>query len=123
MARILVIDDDRLRELLRVLLEKAGHEVDEAPEGGAGLRAYRARPADLVVCDLFMPGQEGLETIRALRLAAPAAKVLAISGGGLHGTVGALPTALLLGAVAALHKPFGGPELLGAVARALGRED
>ena len=57
MARILLIDDNAaLRNLLRLQLEAAGHEVLEAADGGEGIRLYRRQPADLVLCDLFMPG-------------------------------------------------------------------
>ena len=66
MARILVIDDvDHMRRLLRITLEEAGHQVGEAREGREAMRLLREHPADLVFCDLFMNGQDGLETIRA----------------------------------------------------------
>ena len=68
MARVLVIDDvDYLRELLVIALEEAGHQVSEAREGREAMRLLREQPADLVFCDLFMEGQEGIETIRQLR--------------------------------------------------------
>jgi CheY-like chemotaxis protein len=118
MARILLIDDeDILRRLTRLLLERGGHEVEEAPDGDAGLRAFRERRADVVVCDLFMPGREGMETIAELRR--EGARVVAISGGGAVGAVGLLDVALAMGACAALAKPFGRQELLDAVSEAL----
>lgn len=118
MARILLIDDeDALRRMTRLLLERGGHEVEEAPNGDAGLRAYRERGADVVVCDLFMPGREGMETIAELRR--EGARVVAISGGGAVGAVGLLDVALAIGACAALPKPFGLEQLLDAVGRAL----
>ncbi|MEO6111274.1 MAG: response regulator, partial [Nitrospiraceae bacterium] len=53
MATILVIDDQEpVRRLLRTVLERAGHEVTEAPNGRLGLAAYRERPADLVITDI-----------------------------------------------------------------------
>ena len=56
MATILVIDDqDAVRTLLRTVLEGAGHEVTEAPNGRLGPAAYRERPADLVITDILMP--------------------------------------------------------------------
>jgi CheY-like chemotaxis protein len=108
MARILVIDDDRaLCGLLRAVLHEAGHEVEAASDGAAGLRLLRDRPEfDLVLCDLFMAGTDGLQTIRALRRGFPGLPVVAISGGGFGGTVDMLPVARLLGAARCLHKPF-----------------
>ena len=56
MATILVIDDQApLRRLLRTVLERAGHEVTEAPNGRLGLAVYRERHADLVITDMLMP--------------------------------------------------------------------
>jgi CheY-like chemotaxis protein len=113
---ILLIDDDnQFRSFYSLALGRAGYEVVEAAGGLDGVRAYRESPADVVVCDLFMPGQDGLQTIRELRRLDPAAKVVAMSAGG----EGPLTEALALGAAAALQKPFGLPELLGAVGRAL----
>lgn len=118
MARILIIDDERLiRRLARLTLESAGHQVEEADDGDAGLAAYRERPADVVLCDLFMPGRDGLETIPELCRAG--ARVVAVSGGGQAGALGLLGVARKMGARAALAKPFGRAELLGAVEEAL----
>jgi CheY-like chemotaxis protein len=67
MARILIIDDNALlRALLQLQLEAAGHQVCEAADGAEGLRLYRDGGADLVLCDLFLPHHEGLQTIRQL---------------------------------------------------------
>jgi CheY-like chemotaxis protein len=121
-ARILVIDDDgRMRSWLRPALEGAGHSVAEAPDGAAGLAAYRREPADLVLCDLFMPGKDGLEAIRELRRLDPGARVVAMSGGGPFGVEGAelLAVARRLGAARVLLKPFGVDAVCAAVADAL----
>jgi CheY-like chemotaxis protein len=115
MARILLIDDnDSLRRLLRLQLEAAGHQVREAGNGDDGLRLYQEGPADLVVCDLFMPGKEGLETIRELRRQWEA-RIIAISGEGPVGSSDLLRVAEKLGAARALSKPFGGETLIEAV--------
>jgi CheY-like chemotaxis protein len=109
-ARILVIDDDvRVRSWLRPALEGIGHSVAEARDGAEGLAAYRREPADLVLCDLFMPAKDGLEAIRELRNLDPVARVVAMSGGGRFGLEGAelLAVARRLGAARVLLKPFG----------------
>jgi two-component system OmpR family response regulator len=68
MAQILVVDDDaHIREVVRFALEKAGHEVREAADGRAALRAFARSPADLLVLDILMPEVDGLEVCRELR--------------------------------------------------------
>jgi CheY-like chemotaxis protein len=73
MARILIIDDDDpFRTQLRPLVE--------AWDGREGIRAYRAAPTDLVITDIIMPEQEGLETVRALRQEFPTITIVAMTG-------------------------------------------
>lgn len=105
---ILVIDDDtQVRTFLREVLEAEGYEVREAGNGKEGVKAYRQRPADLVLCDIFMPEKEGLQTIRELHDEFGKVKVVAMSGGNHHlGKVDFLPLAKKYGATATLHKPF-----------------
>jgi len=117
-ARILIIDDeDRYRSALRRALELEGHDVAEAPDGDAGLDAYRAQPADVVLLDMFMPGRDGVETLRALRDEFPDAKVIAVSGGGEYGQVEVLRAARVFGARHTLVKPFPNEKLLEAIDR------
>jgi DNA-binding response OmpR family regulator len=67
-SRILVVDDDDdIRGLLRTLLERAGHEVTDAPDGRAGLRALYDSSPDLVVLDVTMPGLDGWTTLERIR--------------------------------------------------------
>ena len=66
--RILVVDDDPdIRGLVRTLLERAGHEVAEAADGRAGLKALYAAPADLVILDVTMPELDGWATLDRIR--------------------------------------------------------
>ena len=68
MSRILVVDDEPdQRFLLRRILQRAGHEVSEANDGAAALRAVRQSAPDLVVTDVMMPVMDGVELIRCLR--------------------------------------------------------
>lgn len=83
MPLILIIDDDdQIREMLRQMLERAGYEVTDAPNGKVAMKLYREQPADLIITDLIMPGKEGIETIIELRRDFPEVKIIAISGGG-----------------------------------------
>src|SRR5947199_6831438 len=67
-ARILVVDDDPdIRALVVELLERAGHKVDQAPDGRSGLRALHATPPDLVLLDVSMPDLDGWQTLERIR--------------------------------------------------------
>ena len=119
MARILVIDDDPdTRAMLEQILTPAGYEVILAADGKAGVERYRTSPADLVITDLYMPNQDGLETIRQLRSCFPEVAIIAMSGTTNTGTM--LSIAQNVAAVGILRKPFVADELIAAVARALG---
>ena len=116
MPLILIIDDDdQLRGMLREMLERAGYEVADAPNGKEGIRLYRENPADLVVTDLIMPEKEGIETIIELRREFPDVKIIAMSGGGTIEAEKYLRMAKGLGAVRTLTKPIERKELLEAV--------
>lgn len=113
MARILVIDDEELiRETIRMKLEQSGHQVIEASNGVEGLLVLERTSVDLVVTDIIMPEQEGIETIRRIRDRDPAVGIIAISGGGRTRNFGFLEFAKKLGANGALSKPFTGSQLL-----------
>ena len=116
MTRILVIDDETpVRDVIRQTLERAGYDVVDAADGREGLVRFRERPADLVITDILMPEQEGIETIRILHKEFPQTKILAISGGGRRGKLDVLPTAQTFGAHRTLAKPFERKDLLDAV--------
>ncbi len=83
MPRILVVDDEPdQRFLLRRIFERAGHQVADACDGAAALRAVQESPPDLVVTDIMMPVMDGAELIRRLRgePATAGIPVLAASG-------------------------------------------
>jgi CheY-like chemotaxis protein len=120
MPRLLLIEDDQqLRELLRITLESAGHEVTEAGHGNEGIGLCRTAPFDLVITDLFMPEREGLETIVQLREEFPGLAIIAISGEHFE-SHSMLRTAKQLGAARVLAKPFPSADLLNAINEVLG---
>lgn len=120
MANILVIDDDgAVRRLVRRVLELGGHTVVEAGDGAEGMKMYHAHVVDVVITDLYMPDQDGIETIQLLRDEAPDCRILAISGGASVGAEGSLRDAQMLGADDVLAKPFDHAQLLDAVERLL----
>ena len=123
MARVLLIDDDELFiKLMLHALKQRGHEVEFALDGLAGSRMFAAGNFDVVVCDIVMPEQEGVETIKIIRRARPDVKIVAISGGlSLSHTtnIDVLHIAGQLGANATLKKPFQLSELAATVDQVL----
>jgi CheY-like chemotaxis protein len=84
--RILIIDDEAaIRESLETLLLLEGYAVDLAPEGQAGLRCIDTRTYDLVLLDLALPGQNGIEILARIRERQPNLPVIMITA---YGTVG-----------------------------------
>ncbi|MBK8128254.1 MAG: response regulator [bacterium] len=121
MIRILVIDDDpNVRQMLCSMLEREGFETETAVNGHQGMAQFRANPAQLVITDIIMPEQEGIETIRQLKTEFPDVPVIAMSGGGRIGPSDYLSMAKLLGAAYTLSKPFDRTQLLIAVRDVLG---
>jgi two-component system chemotaxis response regulator CheY len=108
MPSILVVDDEnQIRRLVRETLEQAGYRVTEASDGKEALQQYRLAPADLVIMDILMPKQDGLETTVALRREFPEAKIIVITGGSdMIGTLNFVDVAKMLGAHSTLQKPF-----------------
>src|SRR4051794_28985845 len=103
--------------MMRILLEEAGLDVGEDADGAAAVRAVRDLGAGPLLCDLFMPGLDGLEVIRTLRREYPSVKVIAMSGGGFGGALDLLSVARHLGAAEILHKPFTQQTVLSAIER------
>ncbi len=83
MARVLLVDDDlQIRDMLKLTLQRDGHEVTEAENGIQAVQRYESGVTDLVITDIVMPEKEGIETIMELRSLDPLVKIIAISGGG-----------------------------------------
>ena len=120
-ARILVVDDEPgVREALRQVLEYDGCTVRLAGSGGEALTVYPEFRPHLILLDVKMAGLDGLETLRRLREADPAAQVVMISG---HGTVATAVEATRQGAFDFLEKPLDADRLLVTVRNALARAE
>ena len=115
--RVLVIDDQAsVRAVVRRMLEQADHEVIEAENGKDGLKLFQEQLIDVVITDIIMPEQEGIETIIALRkIASRPLRIVVMSGGGRLQSKDILPIAVKFGADAALPKPFLKEELVACV--------
>ena len=124
MARILVVDDDAAVQMtVRLLLERAGHSVVTADDGRKGLALCQSGDFDLLFLDIFMPGMDGFETMRLVRLRHPQLPIIVISGRPVSAEADSGPDFLTmatkLGAVSSLQKPFRPADLLTAVAGSL----
>lgn len=107
--KILVIDDNNsLTHSIERILSGAGHAVVVADDGEQGLSMFQADCPDLVICDLVMPKEGGHFVIAEIRRAAPATKIIAISGSAVEGLAGALES----GADEIIAKPFDAATLL-----------
>lgn len=121
MAHILVIDDDpTIRALVAGILDEGGHSIVEAKDGRHGVSIFGKSSFDLVVTDIVMPEQEGIETIGAIRRLNRTVPILAISGSATVGGSGDyLRAAAALGATATLQKPLAPAELVATIERLL----
>ena len=109
MAHILVVDDNNeIRNMLRELLERDGHQVVDTHNADEALRSYREKPADLIIVDLLMPEKQGMTSIPEFLREFPDVKIIAISGAGQE----FLAIAKKLGARRAYTKPLELDELM-----------
>ena len=121
MANILLIDDDPdIRDALGDLLSADGHGVETASDGEAALEKFAGRAFDVVIADIFMPGEDGIGTIRKIRDQDPFVGIVAISGGNKSAGYDVLRMSVELGADFGLPKPIPGAALLAAVSDADG---
>ena len=122
MAKILVVDDDvAVQTTIRLILERAGHNVIVASDGRKGLAIFETGEFDLLFLDIFMPGMDGIETMRLVHQQQPLIPIIVISGDPLTSGSGPdfLTMATKLGAVRSLQKPFKPAALLAAVTSSL----
>jgi len=118
---ILIIDDEEhIRQMMRLTLEAAGYEVGEAHDGPDGLSLYGdGSPWDVVVLDQRMPGMDGLETLRRLKVSNPRARIVMATA---YASIELAVDAMKLGASDFLRKPMTPETLRNSVAAALAKE-
>jgi two-component system, NtrC family, nitrogen regulation response regulator NtrX len=104
MPRILIVDDEPgIRQSLKGVFDDEGFTTDTAASGEECLRQLDEMPYDLVLLDIWLPGLDGLETLRRIRERSPATHVIMISG---HATIATAVTATKLGAYDFIEKPL-----------------
>lgn len=118
MKRVLVVDDVAASRLaLQLELSAIGCAVTEAGTGQEAMALLAARPFDAVVTDVWMPGQDGLQVVKAVHEMAEKLPVWVITGGGVGLTLEGVSTlARLWGAEGVLLKPFDAKALAATIA-------
>lgn len=116
-AHLLIVEDDsEMRDLLRKVLDKEGYRVSVAGDGHEAIASLSRTPCDLVVTDMLMPDDGGLELLQVIRETQPTLPVIIITA---FGDWGSYSRALELGAAAFISKPLKMAELIGAIHTAL----
>ena len=83
MSNILIIDDEKaIRKTLSEILSYEGYKIEEASDGEEGLRRFREKTYDVVLCDIKMPKLDGIEFLEKVRESNPDVPVIMISGHG-----------------------------------------
>ncbi|WP_346862205.1 sigma-54 dependent transcriptional regulator [uncultured Draconibacterium sp.] len=104
MSKILVIDDERsIRNTLKDILEYEKYEVDLAEDGNKGLEKIKSAEYDVILCDIKMPGLDGIEVLERLVVLAPDTPVVMISG---HGNIDTAVDSIKKGAFDYIEKPL-----------------
>jgi DNA-binding response OmpR family regulator len=112
MPKVLIIDDHaNVRLVYREAFEAAGFDVIEAPDGRKGVDLFTSDRPDLIITDIEMPELDGHSVISEIRQIQADAKIVAVTGAGLHH----LPVAHELGADRIFEKPLRPRDLLAAV--------
>jgi two-component system response regulator (stage 0 sporulation protein F) len=107
--KVLIVDDQYgIRILLNEVLEKEGYEVFQAPNGPAALDIVKGKKPDLVLLDMKIPGMDGLEILRHIRVIEPDLKVIMMTA---YGELDLIKEAMALGALTHFTKPFDIEEL------------
>jgi DNA-binding NtrC family response regulator len=118
-GRILVVEDDEnLRRVIQIHLEKSGYQTSVAADAGEAVEILRREPEDLVISDLHLPGMSGLELLKKIRIEYPDTEVVMVTA---FGTVETAVEAMRSGACDYLTKPLHLYELTALVNRALER--
>ena len=114
---LIVEDDQHIRELLQMYLEKEGYAVSTAADGGKGLEKFRAEQPDLVLLDLMMPVMDGWAVCRAIRAESQTPIIMLTAKGETDDKVAGLKT----GADDYITKPFEMKEVLARIEAVLRR--
>ena len=117
--RVLIIDDEAgIRESLDTLLKLEGFQVDTAVDGNAGMEQLTRHSYDLLLLDLALPGESGIDLLPRIKSLVPEMPVIMITA---YGTVGNVVDAIRAGASNFVQKPWDNEKLLADIRSAIGR--
>jgi two-component system, NtrC family, nitrogen regulation response regulator NtrX len=103
MSNILIVDDEKaIRKTLSEILSYEGYKIDEAGDGEEGIRKFREKEYDVILCDIKMPKMDGIEFLEKAKEANPDIPIIMISG---HGTIETAVEAVKKGAYDYISKP------------------
>jgi len=118
--RVLIIDDEEnFRHILSVILKKEKFEIETASNGEEALQKVSASPFDQILCDIRMPGMDGLDFLREVQRTGTEASIIMMSA---YGTIDTAIEAMKLGAYDYISKPFKPDEIILALRKAEERE-
>lgn len=121
MSNILIIDDEKaIRKTLGEILSYEGYKIDEAGDGEEGLKRFREKNYDVVLCDIKMPKIDGIEFLDKANEINPDVPIIMISG---HGTIETAVEAVKKGAYDYVSKPPDLNRLLITIRNAMDKTD
>ena len=117
LARVLIVDDEvGLRDMLSFSLTDRGYSVMSASNGDEAISLVSQHDFDLVVCDIMMPGKNGVEVLAAVKRMKPRTQVIMATG---YATMETAAQSIELGAFDYIAKPYGIDQLCGIFEKAL----
>jgi len=118
-GRILIVDDqEEILDSLGAILADEGHEAIKARDGQEALHIVQSDRPDIVFLDIWIPGIDGMQTLKAIKRIAPDCSVIMMSG---HGTIETAVKAIKLGATDYLEKPLNLEDVLHLVQKAIAK--
>ncbi len=118
-ASVLVIDDDKnQRSMLTFSLQDQGYAVTAVESGAAALAAVQKERFDVAICDIMMPGLDGVETLKALKARCPGLEVVMATG---YAAPKTATSSMKYGAFNYIAKPYELKDLLAVLEKAVAR--
>lgn len=119
MPKILVVDDEKKqRDILKIILEKEGYEIISSPTAEEALKIYKENDFDAVITDFKLPKMDGIKFMEEILVISPDTSIIIITG---HGTIDSAVSAIKRGAFDYITKPFEKEQLLSILKKAVER--
>lgn len=123
MLRILVIDDEEsMRHMLSIILKKEGYDAVSIEGGQQAIKILEKEDFDFILCDIKMPGMDGLAFLKSLQTPSPKSPAPVVIMMSAYGTIDTAVECMRLGAYDYISKPFKADEILLTLKKAEERE-